>query len=97
MSIFYYFKNYFQTVLPVPVKRSVNRRNKRAVNRCSCKDLMSNSSQSCILKEYGGLFLLLRISDHYIESESLKNFSRQLLFLGNHLNRFFLSSDRRLF
>ena len=38
----FFFKNYFKAVLTVPVKSSVNWRNKHALDRC-CKDLKGNS------------------------------------------------------
>ena len=52
-------------MLPVPVKRRVNGWNKHALDRCSSKDLTSNSGQLHLLNEHGDLSFLLHISDHY--------------------------------
>ena len=88
IHLFCYFKNYFKAVLTVPVKSSVNWRNKHAFNRCSCKDLKGNSSQLYLLNEHGDLYFLLQISDHYIVGNNQGKFKKklcQLLFLWNHL------------
>ena len=66
LHLFDFFKNYFKAVLPVPVKRRVNGWNKDALDRCSSKDLTSNSSQLHFLNEHGDLSFLLYISDHCI-------------------------------
>ena len=75
-------------MLPVPAKRVVNGWNKHALDRCSSKDLTSNSSQSHLLNEHGDLSFLLHISDHYIvgNQRNLKKILCQLLLLRNHLN-----------
>ena len=78
-------------MLPVPVKSSVNWRNKHAFNRCSCKDLKGNSSQLYLLNEHGDPYFLLQISDHYIVGNNQGKFKKklcQLLFLWNHLKPF---------
>ena len=88
-----YFKNYFKAMLPPPAKRSVNLRNKHALDRCSRNDLKGNSSQLYLLNEYGDLYFLLQILDHYIVGKNQRKFKKkscQLLFPGNHLKVKFL-------
>ena len=67
-------------MLPVPAKRRVNGWNKHALDRCSCKDLTSNSSQLHLLNEQGDLPFLLHISDHYIVGDTQRIVSVEYLF-----------------
>ena len=83
IHLFCYFKNYFKAVLPAPAKRSVNRRNKHVLDRCSRNDLKGNSSQLYLLNEYGDLYFLLQISDHYIVGKNQRKFKK------NHVNFYF--------
>ena len=64
-------------MLPVPAKRRVNGWNKHALDRCSCKDLTSNSSQLHL--EQGDLPFLLHISDHYIVGDNQESFKENLM------------------
>ena len=79
IHLFCYFKNYFKAVLPAPAKRSVNWRNKHALDRCSRNDLKGNSSQLYLLNEYGDLYFLLQISDHYIVGKNQRKFKKKIM------------------
>ena len=65
-------------MLPAPAKRSVNLRNKHALDRCSRNDLKGNSSQLYLLNEHGGLYFLLQISDHYIVGNNQGKFKKKI-------------------
>ena len=79
LHLFCFFENYFKAVVPVPAKRRVNGCNKNALDRCSCKDLTSNSSQVHLLNEHGDLSFLLHISDHYIVGNNQGKFKENLM------------------
>ena len=66
-------------MLPVPTKRRVNGWNKHAFDRCSCKDLTSNTSQLHLLNEHGDLTFLLHISDHHIVGNNQGQFKENLM------------------
>ena len=52
---------------------------KHALDRCNCKDLMSNSSQLRLLNEHGDLSYLLYISDHYIVGNNQGKFKENFM------------------
>ena len=79
MHLFCYFKNFFKAVLLAPAKRSVNFRNKHALERCSCKNLKGNSNQLYILNEHGDLYFFLQISDHYILGNNKGKFNKKIM------------------